>query len=352
MKHDYGKLLLICLLISHVVWPPARACTAFLCVEGEREIAGRNLDWPISHGHLIISPRGVRRTGLIRESGTPATWQARYGSSTLCQFGSGLPLEGMNETGLVVIELSLSISVYPHQPELPVVNEFQAVQYLLDTCASCEEAVHAIQTIRISPVLAHLHYFLSDRNGNAAVIQFLDGRCMIFKDEMLPIPVLTNNRYTNLLKYLHHHRGFGGKRLVSAGPESPERFVRAASLLQSGHKLNKGLVEQAAQIQDAVMQSDTVWRVLYEPDTGCIRFSSNREGKTTWKLITPATWYEEGSPVRYADVLTDMAGDFLQPSIWNTTVHAQLLDRVIHQWKELGELDRADRIMELLRKSR
>lgn len=352
MKHTMGKVVLICLLLCQMFRPSTRACTAFLCVDGDREIAGRNLDWPISLGHLIISPRGVQRTGLIRGPGIPATWRARYGSATLCQFGRGLPLEGMNEKGLVVMELSLSISAYPRQGDLAALNEFQAVQYLLDTCASCAEAVQAIRTVGISPVLVPLHYFLSDRNGNAAVIQFLDGNCLIYTDETLPIPVLTNNRYTNLLKYLRHHRGFGGKRLVSAGPESPERFVRAASLLQSGRQSSKGLLEQAARIQTAVVQPDTVWRVLYEPDTGCIRFSSNREGNPTWKLIPHASWYQEGSPVRYADVLTDVGGDSLQPAPWDTTAHSQLLNRVVHMWKELGELEQADPIMELLLRSR
>jgi len=334
MKHLLFFRIITCLLLFVPTSEPAQSCTAFRLGNGSATLVGRNLDWPVSVGLVVVSPRGVQRTGIFTGTQRPARWAARFGSVTLSQFGNGLPLEGMNEEGLIVIELSLSISRYPANGSRPALNEFQLIQYLLDTCRTTDEAVDALETVDILPVLFRLQYFVCDRTGNTAVVQYLDGRCRIYTGDDLPVPVATNNRYDNMMRYLTNHRGFGGSRLVSNGPESPERFVRAATLLQGVPDRHEKSLETVMSIQDTVSQPDTAWRTVFDPVHRNLYVRMGREGTNNNVLHLDGLSFREGSPV-LAVMIDRMGTDTLER--WEPRMDRNLLGRVLSRLAEIGE---------------
>ena len=70
------------------------ACTTFCVKVGDTVIFGRNYDFEIGGGALIVNPRGLRKTGFLPRG--PA-WTSSYGSVTFNQFGRDFPMGGMNE---------------------------------------------------------------------------------------------------------------------------------------------------------------------------------------------------------------------------------------------------------------
>lgn len=244
----------------------AMGCTAFVLRHGGRILAGKNLDWPVGDGIVLANPRGLEKAGWSNGGETPASWVSRYASVTFNQLGRELPLGGMNEAGLVVEELSYAPARYPPRDGRPAVNELQWIQYQLDTHATVGDVV-ADTAVRIAPLLFGLHYMVADASGEVAVIEFLDGARVVHVGEAIPVAVLANDTYGNLLRYLGFHVGFGGERVVGPGPESPERFVRAAMAVRrlEGSERPGVTFESAFAVLDDVAQEDTQWSIVYDP---------------------------------------------------------------------------------------
>lgn len=251
------------------------ACTAFVLHHGSEVRVGKNLDWPVGLGAVLLNPRGLRKTAWVRGGEVPAAWDSRYASLTFNQLGREFPLGGMNEAGLVVEEISYGPTRYPERDGRVVVNELQWIQYQLDRHATVA-AVVADTSVRIAPFLFGIHYLVADAAGDAAVIEFLDGDRIVYAGEALPVAVLANDTYRSLVRYLGFHAGFGGDRVVGRGPESPERFVRAvmavrrleaAAKERSGGDLaaRSASFDSAFAILDDVAQEDTQWSIVYDP---------------------------------------------------------------------------------------
>jgi choloylglycine hydrolase len=182
----------------------------------------------------------------------------------------------MNEKGLVIEEANYTPSRYPRGPG-PVVNEFQWIQYHLDTCADTAEVLASLKRLRIVPILARVHYLVCDAAGRAAVVEFIAGKVRVYTGDDLPVPVMTNTSYANSLKSLAIHRGFGGTRAVGDGPESPERFVRAATWIRGLTSMpGTASAQRVFRILEAVAQHDTQWGVVYDPVHLVLQFRTRR----------------------------------------------------------------------------
>ncbi|MBN1164301.1 MAG: linear amide C-N hydrolase [Candidatus Krumholzibacteriota bacterium] len=251
-----------------------RACTAFVLKDDSTIVLAKNLDWFMGDGFIIINKRGITKTAFSIEDSPALRWKSLYGSVTFNQLGKGFPLGGMNEKGLVIEELNYSLSRYPRTSDR-CLNEMQWIQYHLDNFQSVQEVLENLQEITISPLLFKLHYFLCDRSGEVAIVEFIKGKIKSYSGEEIVVPVLANNSYENSLKYLRHHFGFGGDRIVSDGPESPERFVRAATGIgEYEAEPDRYVVNGAFKILDSVRQDDTRWSIVYDISGGEISFKT------------------------------------------------------------------------------
>lgn len=260
----------------------ALACTGFVLQGPAGPWVGKNLDWAVSHGVVAINQRGVRKIAWHPHGESDLSWVSRYGSVTFNQLGWGFPLGGLNEAGLVVEEMSYSPTRYPDPDSRPSLNELQWIQYQLDNHSAVAEVLASDTEIRIEPFLVGLHYLVADRNGNVAVVEFLDGTMTAYTDENLPVPVLANDTYANSVKYLRHHVGFGGERTATNGPESPERFVRAATQIREYEReVDPGDPgKRTLEILDSVRQSDTQWTMAYGLAEGAVSFRTLGSSRT------------------------------------------------------------------------
>ena len=270
------KIFVIIVCLSSNLHAQQIGCSAFVLNKG-KIFLGKNLDWALGNGLILFNPRGEIKKSITSE-GPAEEWTSKYCSITFNHFGKNLPLGGMNERGLVMEELSTWPSEYPYDEKLPSLNELEWIQYNLDTYSSVEEVITKAEDVNISKFAFRLHYILSDSTGNTAVIEFIDGKTKIYSGESLPYPVLSNNNYKELLKYIYSLKKSGRINLKAAA--SQDRFVTLVNLLS--HDVNGESIDEqhAMSFLEAVWVSDTRWSVVYEITCKEIYYGTDKSTKT------------------------------------------------------------------------
>jgi choloylglycine hydrolase len=241
----------------------ADACLTFRLKHGDALVYGRNFDWAVDVGAVIVNRRNVRKTAFVMPPEKPLSWMSVHGSVTFNQFSREVPVGGMNEHGLVM-ECLVSKARHPKPDERKTLNELQWIQYHLDTCKTVDEVLASAAQHRISPYAVELHYFLTDASGKSAVIEFLDGKLVQHSGAGLPQPVLANSTYAHSLR--------------TAG-QGKSRFARAAGMVEA-YRAHKQPVEYAFTVLDRVSQGTfTKWQVVYDIPRREIHFRSLRKPK-------------------------------------------------------------------------
>jgi penicillin V acylase-like amidase (Ntn superfamily) len=170
------------------------ACSSFALDNGGVTVFGANLDHVTVHAGLVfVNQRGVVKSGLdTTATGERAHWVSRYASLTFNLVGFGIAWAGMNERGLVMSTMSLDPTVQPAPDARPPLDTGEWMQYLLDTCATIEEVLATDPLVRIT---TPDHYLVADAYGNAAAVEFLNGRMVVHTGAAMPVQVLTNSTY-------------------------------------------------------------------------------------------------------------------------------------------------------------
>ncbi len=330
--------VLLCFLLAWAGNNVAEACTAFVMKGGGVLLLGKNLDWPSGDGYVFVNKKGVIKEAFSPGMASPLRWTSKYGSVTFNQFGREFPLGGMNEAGLVIEELNAPES-YPPSGSNRTLNEFQWIQYHLDNHRSVKEVIKKDPGLRISRLLFNLHYLVADRKGNTAVIECAGGKMAYYTGDDLPMPVLSNNSYAESLRHLRLHRGFGGNRVVSNGPESLERFVRAATLLEE-YRLpaQRPLPDHAFVVLKSVEQDDTQWSVVYYLPRRLIIYKT-REHRRLKFIGLDSLDFSCKTPALMLPVDTEavrsVSRDFLP---YDPDKNRSLLETVLGRLDDLGEL--------------
>jgi penicillin V acylase-like amidase (Ntn superfamily) len=237
----------------------ADACTTALDVDPRRPIVAYNYDFGIGQGLVLVNKRGVEKASGVGRGG--ARWQSRFGSITFVQFGRDNPMTGMNEAGLVTTQMWLDSARYEGPDARPAVDELEWMQFLLDTAPTVEEAPARAAEIRIESRIP-LHYGLADATGDAAFVEFLEGKRVVHRGKALPRAALTNTAYAEALSYLTGLRSLD----VPAGSGSLERFARAA--IRGGPAGMADPVERAFDTLRSVAQpGSTRWSSSMVPRT-------------------------------------------------------------------------------------
>lgn len=243
------------------------ACTTFFINKNGQLIFGRNYDWVSDAGMVCTNLRGLNKTSMPVPDGTTITWVSKYGSITFNQYGKELPTGGMNEKGLVVELMWADGSQYPQPDKRPALGVLQWIQYQLDNCSTVKEVIATDNKIRISQSNPPLHYLVADADGNAATIEFFNGKLVVHKEDELPFPVLTNNPYDESAKTAIDANVLTGNTSFSFQDNSLQRFTKACSMVQQYQKTesNKAVVDYAFDILNSVAQKGfTVWSIVYD----------------------------------------------------------------------------------------
>lgn len=242
----------------------ATPCSTFFINHNGQLVFGRNYDWVAGTGMVCTNHRGLAKTSFAVSDGRSISWTSKYGSITFNQYGKEFPTGGMNEKGLVVELMWLDETRYAEQDERPAISVLQWIQYQLDNCATIDELIATDKQLRISATSAPLHYLVADAKGNAATIEFLDGKMVVHKAGQLAFPVLTNSVYSESVKLA---KDAIAKNDIPGNGSSEARFIRACSMVNdyTSGKTNKPVIDHAFDVLSSVKQSThTKWSIVYD----------------------------------------------------------------------------------------
>lgn len=258
----------------------ANACSSFLLECNNRHILGKNYDWNTDNGRVLVNKRNMVK--LAFGVSHPKKWTSKYGSVTFNQYGQEFPCGGMNEKGLVIEALWLSETTYPHNNINSQIDNIQWIQYQLDCSENIEEVINNNKSLVIHPVTPTVvHYFVSDRQGNCLVIEYLNGELKEYEPTKSDFKVLTNDPYDKSMRLIKKCKLFGGELDLPNGLGSIKRFIKISYQLNQNSK--KQPVENAFEILKSVrLPFLTKWTIVYDIDSSKILFKtvSNRNIKT------------------------------------------------------------------------
>ncbi len=272
---------ILVMLIGVVVLPAiGDACSTFCLLRQDQPLFGRNYDWMVGDAVVMVNKRGVVKTAMGSQS---ARWTSRYGSVTFNQYGREVPMGGMNEAGLVVATLSLKDTQYAEPDHRPTINTLQWMQYQLDTASTVKGVLASDANLRVRPSgTAKVHYFVCDRTGICASIEFLEGKQVAHIQDTMSVKALTNHTYAQSVAFLQQHEGFGGTQPLPASHRSLDRFARAASLVsQYDPQTHRSAIDYAFEVLANVAQkphtkSPTLWSLVYDIHQRRIHFRTLR----------------------------------------------------------------------------
>lgn len=283
------------------------ACTTFCFMQDKTWIYGRNYDWFTEHCLIMINKRGVAKTALTQDN--PAQWKSMYGSITFNQYGREFPLGGMNEAGLIIELLWLEQTRYPEPDQRQAVGELQWIQYQLDNCSNVEEVIATNRTIRILSRAVPLHFLVCDRTGNAAAIEFLDGKMVVHHGSDLPQTALANSTYASSVQLYENIDDDETKESLLTADYSLKRFVWAAHGVEEWDpETNESSIDYAFKILDKVAVPSTMFRIVYDPGQSRIYYF-NRSNSQVRHIDFSAFDYSCDTPVKVLDINAGQTGD-------------------------------------------
>jgi penicillin V acylase-like amidase (Ntn superfamily) len=298
---------------------PAPACTCFSVLQADAVYVGRNYDWDFSDGLVLVNKRGLEKSASLDPTAHSGVWLARYGSVTFNQYGRDFPTGGINEAGLVVEVLWLDGTVFPPEDDRMALNSIQWIQYELDTAATVDEVIASLAKVRVRGTV-EVHFFIADRSGATAAVEFLDGKPVVHRSDeggagddsirSMPVRVLTNHLYETSKKFLDSCIGWGGNEAIPAdSPRSLPRFGRAASGVRGIASLDR-LIGPADifDVLKSVTHDRTQWTIVYDLEKLRIEFktASSRAVKT---IHLSDLDFSCRTPVRMLDVDRKDAGN-------------------------------------------
>lgn len=287
----------------------ASACTTFFINRNGKMVFGRNYDWVSGSGMINTNLRGLAKTSFPMQDGKTISWVSKYGSITFNQYGKEFPTGGMNESGLVVELMWLDETQYPSVDQRPAISVLQWIQYQLDNCSTIEEVIATDKILRIATVgTTPLHYLVADRKGNAAAIEFLNGRMVVQKGGDLQPPVLTNSTYKESISYVTSK-----SQNVSHSGSSLNRFAKACSMVQEYHsKTIESVIDYSFSILDEVAQGNfTRWSIVYDLSALKIYFKTDLHPQVKSFRFSSFD-FECARPAMALDLNAPNAGDVAQ----------------------------------------
>ena len=301
------KRLLFSLTLVLAAQPVLDACTTFCVRAGIEVLFGRNYDFEIGDGMVMVNPAGADKKGYLE--GGPS-WHSKYGSVTFNQFGRGLPMGGLNQAGVVVELMWLDETQYPARDARSPLSVLEWIQYQLDTAASVADVLASDGRVRIQG-RTPLHYLVSDRTGATATIEFLEGKLVSHKGADLPFTALANDSYAKSRSFVE-----GRGRKPAGGSGSLERFSRAALALPAvasagstkSSPEGSAAVDRAFAVLADVGQRSTRWSIVYQQSTGIVHWRTDRHPARRFLRMADVS-FDCGADAVAIDVHAPLAGN-------------------------------------------
>ena len=302
------------------------SCSTFMLAHGNDLLIGHNLDDYIEvPGLIVINKRGVEKENIswkelaqlpipfVRRSYPKVRWTSQYGSITYNTGGKEFIDGGLNEAGLYVGEMTLMGTRYPKADSLPKIYHHQWMQYLLDNFESVAQVLESLKKIIVDGH-CQWHFFIADRSGDAAIIEFLEANPILYRGENMPFKVLCNDRYSEELENLARFAGFGGKEEVDFQDitSSARRFPQAAVMFREFEcNPRETALDFAFKVLRKIKGDNNKWGILYDVKNFRMYFYTSRAEAIRYVDFT-AFDFSDKIPSMVLDLQKDLSGDVSQ----------------------------------------
>jgi penicillin V acylase-like amidase (Ntn superfamily) len=250
------------------------SCSTFMLAADKALVVGHNLDEGFDTvGQVVVNKRGVEKQNVswadLKFWGSwnvpRIRWISKHGSITYNTIGREFIDGGLNEAGLYVGEKTLLGSKYPPDPKLPKIYHHHWMQYLLDNFETVPQVLESMNSA-ILDGHCQWHFFVADKSGDAATIEFLNGKAVIHRGAGMPYKVLGNLSYDDEMKALPEYEGFGGKKNVAfKDMENGRRFVWGATMIRDyGTTSPDQAIPYAFSVLKQLDKGATKWSLVYD----------------------------------------------------------------------------------------
>lgn len=326
------KILSVLLMAALSFTATSQACTrAVFHGDDNHNMTGRTMDWKSDVGtNLWIFPAGIARNGAAGKQSV--TWTSKYGSVIASGYDVATT-DGMNEKGFVANVLWLVESEYPTEfKDKETMSLAVWAQYMLDNFATVEEAVTQLAKDPLVVLtdqvpgeerLAKLHLAISDASGDSAIIEYIDGKQMIYHNRNYQ--VLTNSpSFDQQLAINDYWKGIGGTVMLPGTNRAADRFVRASFYMNAIPKNLPG--DQSMFSVLSVMRnvsvpfgittenepniSSTRWRTVADQRDLKYYFESALMPNTFWVDLTKVDFSKETGKIKKLELGVDQTNVF------------------------------------------
>lgn len=225
-------------LMGMMLFTSSYSCTTVFWNNNDKaKVVARTVDLFIPDSPtILVYPRGLTRQGAAGVNSLQ--WKSKFGSVVVTEFKTSAASDGINEQGLSAHLLYLTGSSFEARNEkVPAISNTLWAQYILDNYKTVDEVVKSTDDFQLTETLLHgkkwpLHLSVQDATGDAAVIEFINGKKIIYHGPQYT--VMTNEpAYKIQLENLKNYKAFGGKLALPGDCDPLSRFVRVASYLKT-----------------------------------------------------------------------------------------------------------------------
>lgn len=342
------KLLLSLLIAGTVVSNTSYACSQLSHqFNGVGTYAARSFDFCSDlKTTMVVYPQGIKEKSNASGKNV-ISWTGKYGYVTVNQptLSATLASEGVNEKGLAVHMLYMGETKQsPIDNSKPVVDSFMWTHYVLANYQSVDEVLKHINEYQIytyplkfgnESIVFPIHFAIEDKTGNNAVIEFVNGKLTINKNQK--ISTMTNEpSYSAQIANLSKAKSSPQYTIeqLPGGADSANRFVRASyineNMAQASdtkmavnymfNAINSTAVpffadyhEGCKRLNDPVASASDAWPTQWvsvtDLDTNTLYVTNNLVGNRIWVDLNKMN-LKAGQPVRQIDTSrTDIVGD-------------------------------------------
>lgn len=236
------------------------SCSAFMATHEKDIIVGRNFDWENIPGLILFTApeNGHKSISLV-----PIDLLLNKNAKTIFDNKKLLwtpyfPVDGMNNRGLVVIELAVEGEKVYNENKITMAS-LHLIRLLLDYASNLDEALVLLNNYN-NEASYRSHFFIADSSGSSAIVEYLDNKIVITRNRK-PWQTATNtmvnkksekrlrkscNRYNAMSQYLSSNNG-------------------SLSTMEAFNILRNVSIEGAYSSQFDIYSS-TQWSVLYNLD--------------------------------------------------------------------------------------
>lgn len=221
-------------------------------------LSGRNYDWNECNNSIIIHTKpknayeSISTTQLhflgFGDDFKPESFFQKYLSIASIY----VPLDGMNEKGLCIVDLSVDDDfeqTHQKRGKTPLTIT-TAIRGILDYCATVDEAIKFLDSIDMNSVIGFAHHFaISDNTGKSVVVEYVNNEMIVTETKIV------SNHYINKIKP------------SSKNENSLQRFE---ALNQNSIKYNNFMNEDElknsmknAKASSYSGNSQTIWTIIY-----------------------------------------------------------------------------------------